>query len=114
MLFRSISNAGILKLANETLARAQDLYTTKTISQKQLEQNIADQQTAKANYLASLKSMRLFGFKDDDIAQLLKTKKVDIEMPVKSPIIAETISRNKRDGIMKPPKMNNATQHFEF
>ena len=29
-----ISNAGILKLANETLARAQDLYTTKTISQK--------------------------------------------------------------------------------
>ena len=98
-----ISNAGILKLANETLARAQDLYTTKTISQKELEQNIADQQTAKANYLASLKSMRLFGFKDDDIAQLLKTKKVDIEMPVKSPMQGKVVARTAAPGLLVQP-----------
>jgi|APCry1669189472_1035225.scaffolds.fasta_scaffold01926_2 cobalt-zinc-cadmium efflux system membrane fusion protein len=98
-----ISTAGILKLANETLARAQDLYTTKTVSLKELEQNTSDQQTAKANYLAALKSMRLFGLKDEDIAKLLASKKIDIEMPVKSPIDGKIVSRSAAPGVLVQP-----------
>jgi membrane fusion protein, heavy metal efflux system len=98
-----LSTAGQLKQANETLKRAKDLFEYKSISQKELEQNISDQQTAEANFLAAKKSMQLYGFSDEDIQDVVKNHKIDYELKVKSPISGRVISRTGSTGQLVQP-----------
>src|SRR5580700_8062138 len=48
-----IAAAGVLELTNRNLARLQELYTTRAVSQAALEQSISDQQTAQGNLRAA-------------------------------------------------------------
>jgi cobalt-zinc-cadmium efflux system membrane fusion protein len=98
-----LSAAGALKQANETLKRARDLFEFKSISQKELEQNIADQQSAEANFNANKKLMGLYGFSEAEIDQAIMTKKVDIELNIRSPITGRIISRNASTGQLVQP-----------
>ena len=98
-----LSTAGVLKQSNETLKRAKDLFEFKSISQRELEQNIADQQTAEANFIAAKKSMSLFGFSDAEIEQIVSSRKVDVELNIKSPISGRVISRNASTGQLVQP-----------
>ena len=98
-----LSTAGVLKQANETLKRAKDLFEFKSISQRELEQNIADQQTAEANFIAAKKSMSLFGFSESEIDQIVMTRKVDVELNIKSPISGRIITRNASAGQLVQP-----------
>ena len=97
------STAGVLKQSNETLKRAKDLYEFKSISLRELEQNIADQQSAEANFIAAKKSMGLFGFSDPEIEHIVDARKVDIELSVKSPIHGRVITRNASTGQLIQP-----------
>jgi cobalt-zinc-cadmium efflux system membrane fusion protein len=98
-----LSAAGVLRQANETLKRAKDLYEFKSISQKELEQNISDQQTAEANYLGAKKSMALFGFSEEEIQEIVLSRKIDIELKVKSPINGRIITRSASPGQLVQP-----------
>jgi len=98
-----LSAAGIYKQANETLKRARDLYEFKSISQRELEQNISEQQTAEANFVAAKKSMALFGFSDTEIDQVVSARKVDTELSIKSPISGRVITRNAATGQLVQP-----------
>ena len=98
-----LSAAGIYKQANETLKRARDLYEFKSISQRELEQNISEQQTAEANFVAAKKSMALFGFSDAEIDQVVSARKVDTELSIKSPISGRVITRNAATGQLVQP-----------
>ena len=98
-----ISTAGVLKAANETLARAQALYQAESIAQKELQQNQSDQQAADAAYRAARKSLLLFGLSESDIAQIEKERKIDIEMPVRSPMRGRVTARNAAPGLVVQP-----------
>lgn len=98
-----LSTAGVLKSANETLRRAKDLFESKSISQKELEQNISDQQTAEANFIAAKRTMLLFGFNDSEIEEIVKGRKVDVELNVKSPIAGRIITKNAAPGQLVQP-----------
>jgi cobalt-zinc-cadmium efflux system membrane fusion protein len=98
-----LSAAGIYKQANETLKRARDLYEFKSISQRELEQNISEQQTAEANFVAAKKSMALFGFSDAEIDKVVSARKVDTELSIKSPISGRVITRNAATGQLVQP-----------
>jgi cobalt-zinc-cadmium efflux system membrane fusion protein len=98
-----LSAAGVYKQANETLKRARDLYEFKSISQRELEQNISDHQTAEGNYIAAKKSMALFGFSDAEIDQVIIARKVDTELNIKSPINGRVITRNVATGQLVQP-----------
>lgn len=98
-----LSTAANLKVANTNLKRAKELAEFKSISVKELEQNIADQQSAEGNYEAALKTMRLFDLSDDDIQQILNGRKVDVEMAVKSPVKGKVVNRNAAPGAYVQP-----------
>lgn len=98
-----ISTAGVLRAADQTLNRAKLLYQSKSISQKEYEQNVSDQQAAEAAYRAARKSMVLFGIKDSDIDQIIKSRKIDIDMPVRSPTSGKVINRNAAPGLLVQP-----------
>lgn len=98
-----LSAAGVYKQANETLKRARDLYEFKSISQRELEQNISDHQTAEGNYIGAKKSLALFGFSDKEIDQVINTRKIDTELYIKSPINGRVIMRNAATGQLVQP-----------
>jgi len=98
-----LTTAGNLKVANATLKRAKELAEFKSISLKELEQNIADQQSAEGNYEAALKTMHLFDLNDDDIQQILNGRKVEVEMAVKSPTKGKVVNRNAAPGAYVQP-----------
>ncbi len=98
-----LSTIGVLKTSNETLKRAKDLYEFKSISLKELELNISDQQTAEANFIAAKKTMYLFGFNDPEIDEIIKGRKVDVELNVRSPINGRVITKNAAPGQLVQP-----------
>ena len=98
-----LSTAGVLRTSNETLKRAKELYEFKSISLKELELNVSDQQTAEANFIAAKKTMYLFGFTDAEIEEIVKGRKVDVELNVRSPINGRVITKNAAPGQLVQP-----------
>ncbi len=98
-----LATAGILKMSNETLKRAKDLYDARSISLKEFEQNGSDQQTAQASYQAALKTIGLFGLSEVQIQKILSGRKIDTEMPVLSPVTGRVISRSAAPGLLVQP-----------
>lgn len=104
-----ISAAGTLKTANETLQRAKSLYETQSIPLKELQQNSSDQQAADAAYRAAHKTLALFGLTEAEIGEVEKTRKVDTEMPVRSPFAGRVTARSGAPGQLVQPGANTAT-----
>ena len=98
-----ISASGNLRVANETLRRAQALAEGQSIPQKELQQNIADQQAADAAYRAARKTIELFGLSAHDIDTIETTRKVDTEMPVRSPFAGRVTARAGAVGQLVQP-----------
>src|SRR3984957_2949878 len=72
-----IAAAGVLDLDNKNLARLQDLYTTRAVSQHDLEQATSDQQTAQGNLAAARDAVRIFGKSDADLDKIISTRTAD-------------------------------------
>lgn len=98
-----LSTAGILRTANGTLKRGKELYEFKSISLKEFEQNIAEQQTAEANFSAARKTMHLFGFLDKEIDAIVAGRKVDVELNIRSPLSGRVITKNAAPGQLVQP-----------
>lgn len=103
-----ISTAGTLKVATQTLRRAQTLYDTQSIALKELQQNTADQQAADAAYNAARKTLSLFGLIGKEIEEIEVKRKVDTEMQVRSPFAGRVTSRAGAVGQLVQPGSGSA------
>lgn len=98
-----IAAAGVLDLTNRNLARLQELYTTRAVSQAALEQSISDQQTAQGNLRAARDAVRIFGKTDAEIDQIVAQRLADPTLVVPSPINGRITARNAAPGLFVQP-----------
>jgi cobalt-zinc-cadmium efflux system membrane fusion protein len=98
-----IAAAGVAELTSRNLARQRDLYTTRAVSQHELEQAVSDQQTAEGNLRAARDAVRLFGKTDGDIDKIIKQRMADSTLIVPSPIDGRITARNAAPGLYVQP-----------
>lgn len=98
-----IAAAGVLDLTNHALERARKLYETQGIAQKDLQQAIADQQTAEGALKAARPAVRIFGKTEAEIDQIVAERRIDPVMVVASPITGRITARNAAPGLLAQP-----------
>jgi len=98
-----IAAAGVLELTSRNLARLQDLYKTRAVSQAQLEQAVSDQQTAEGNLRAGRDAVRIFGKSEAEIDKIVADRLADPTLVVASPIDGRITQRNASPGLLVQP-----------
>ncbi len=98
-----IAAAGVLDLTTRNLARLRDLYTTRAVSQHDVEQAVSDQQTAEGNLRAARDAVRIFGKSDAEIGTIIAKRIADPTLVVPSPISGRIVARNAAPGLFVQP-----------
>jgi len=98
-----ISAAGVYDLTTRVLARAKQLFETRAIAQKELEQNTSDQQAAEGALKAARDNVRLFGKSEADINRIVAERRLDPTLVVPSPIAGRITARNAAPGLLAQP-----------
>jgi cobalt-zinc-cadmium efflux system membrane fusion protein len=98
-----IAAAGVLDLDTKNLARLRDLYTTRAVSQHDVEQAASDDQTAEGNLRAARDAVRIFGKTDADIDHIIADRSADPTLVVPSPIDGRITARNAAPGLLVQP-----------
>ena len=98
-----IAAAGVLELTTHNLARLRDLYTTRAVSQHDVEQATSDQQTAEGNLRAARDAVRIFGKTDADIDRIVADRMADPTLIVPSPVDGRITARNAAPGLFVQP-----------
>jgi cobalt-zinc-cadmium efflux system membrane fusion protein len=98
-----IAAAGVRDLTSKNLDRLRDLYTTRAVSQHDLEQATSDQQTAEGNLQAARDAVRLFGKTDAEIDTIVSQRSADPTLVVPSPIDGRITARNAAPGLFVQP-----------
>src|SRR6516165_1392312 len=98
-----IAAAGVLDLTTRNLARLKELYTTRAVSQRDLDQGTSDQQTAEGNLRAGRDTVRLFGKTDAEIDHIIADRKADPTLVVPCPIDGRVTARNAAPGLYVQP-----------
>jgi membrane fusion protein, heavy metal efflux system len=98
-----IAAAGVLEMTTRNLARLKTLYTTRAVSQKDMEQAVSDQQTAEGNLRAGRDGVRIFGKTDAEIDAIIAKRLADPTLVVPSPITGRITARNAAPGLFVQP-----------
>jgi cobalt-zinc-cadmium efflux system membrane fusion protein len=98
-----IAAAGVLDFTTRNLARLKELYATRAVSQKELEQATSDQQTAEGNLRAARDAVRLFGKTEAEIDRIVAQRMADRTLVVPSPIDGRITARNAAPGLFVQP-----------
>jgi cobalt-zinc-cadmium efflux system membrane fusion protein len=98
-----IAAAGVYELTTTVLARAKELYATKGIAQKDLEQAVSDQQTAEGALKAAREAVRVFGKSDAEIDAIVAKRKIDPALVVPSPVSGRITARVAQPGLLVQP-----------
>jgi membrane fusion protein, heavy metal efflux system len=99
-----IGAAATLDLTSKELERARKLYeTVKAVAQRELEQAISDQQTAEGALKAARAAVRVFGKTEEEIDQMVKSRKIDPALVVRSPIAGRITARDAQPGLLVQP-----------
>jgi cobalt-zinc-cadmium efflux system membrane fusion protein len=98
-----IAAAGVAELTTATLKRAQGLYATQGIAQKDLEQAASDQQTAEAALKAARDAVRVFGKTDADMDAIIAKRTIDPVLVVPSPVSGRITARVAQPGLLVQP-----------
>ena len=98
-----IAAAGVREFTTRNLARLKELFTSRAVSQKELEQATSDQQTAEGNLRAARDSVRLFGKTDAEIDLIIAQRMADRTLVVPSPISGRITARNAAPGLFVQP-----------
>ena len=88
-----IATASMNALSGKILQRSRKLLAAQANAQKDLEQAVADQQTAQGNYLASRNALKIFGKSESAMDRIIATRKVDDALTVVSPFAGHVIAR---------------------
>lgn len=92
------------ELTSKELARARELYSTNFgVSQRELEQAINDQQTADGALKAARDVLRVFGKAEEEIDQIVNSRKIDPALVVPSPIAGRIIAMSAPPGYLVQP-----------
>jgi cobalt-zinc-cadmium efflux system membrane fusion protein len=98
-----IAAAGVLELDRKNLDRLHDLYTTRAVSQHDVEQATSDEQAAEGNLRAVRDAVRIFGKGDGDIDHIIADRLADPTLVVPSPIAGRITARNAAPGLLVQP-----------
>ena len=98
-----LSAAGVLELQKKTLQRVTTLLKTGGAAQKDVDQSTSDQQTAEGAFKAAKDAVRIFGKIDDEIEQIVVTRKIESTLRVASPITGRVVTRNAAPGFLTQP-----------
>jgi cobalt-zinc-cadmium efflux system membrane fusion protein len=98
-----ISAASVLQLTSSNIARLKELYETRAVSQKNLEQAVSDQQTAEGALRGARDAIRMFGKTDADMDRMIKERKVDSILVVHCPVSGKVSERNAAPGLYVQP-----------
>jgi membrane fusion protein, heavy metal efflux system len=98
-----ISAAGVLQLTTKNLARLKNLFDTRAISQKELEQATSDHQTAEGALRAARDAVRIFGKTEAEMDRMVAERRVDPTLVVVSPIAGRITARNAAPGLFVQP-----------
>ncbi|QGM45506.1 efflux RND transporter periplasmic adaptor subunit [Methylocystis heyeri] len=98
-----IAAAGVLKLQNATLSRAQKMKSFGGASQQAVDQSTSDQQTAEGALKSARDAVRIFGKTDAEIDKIIQERKADPRLIVKSPMTGYVTSRNAAPGLFVQP-----------
>lgn len=98
-----IQNAGLLKLQNVTLLRAQKMKSFGGASQQAVDQSTSDQQTAEGNLKTARDAVRIFGKTDEEIDDVIAKRKADPRLIIKSPVSGYVTARNAAPGLFVQP-----------
>jgi membrane fusion protein, heavy metal efflux system len=98
-----IAAAGVLELTTRALSRAQGLYATRAVAQKDVEQAASDQQTAEGALKAARDNVRLFGKSDAEIDRIIAERRLDPVLVIRSPISGRVTARNAAPGLFVQP-----------
>jgi cobalt-zinc-cadmium efflux system membrane fusion protein len=98
-----IAAAGVLEFTTRHLARLRELYKTRAVSQKELEQVTSDQQTAEGALRAARNAVRLFGKSDVEMDRMIAERIADPILVVPSPITGRITARNAAPGLFVQP-----------
>jgi membrane fusion protein, heavy metal efflux system len=98
-----LASAGVLELQKKNLARLSGLLKTGGSSQKDVDQATSDQQTAEGASKAAKDAVRIFGKSDEEIEQVVATRKIESTLKVPSPISGRVVTRNAAPGFLTQP-----------
>ncbi len=98
-----IAAAGVLKLQNMTLARAQKMKSFGGASQQAVDQSTSDQQTAEGALKSARDAVRIFGKTDEEIDNIIAMRKADPRLIVKSPMTGYVTTRTAAPGLFVQP-----------
>jgi membrane fusion protein, heavy metal efflux system len=98
-----LAAAGVLELQKKTLARMTGLLKAGGSAQKDVDQSTSDQQTAEGAFKAAKDSVRIFGKTDDEIDQVVASRKIESTLIVPSPITGRIVTRNAAPGFLTQP-----------
>lgn len=98
-----LASAGVLELQKRNLARATNLLKSRGSAKKDVDQATSDEQTAEGNYRAARNAVRIFGKTDNEIDQIVNTRKVDSTLLVPSPISGRVVARSAAPGLLTQP-----------
>ena len=90
-------------MTTRNLARLRELYKTRAVSQKDMEQGVSDQQTAEGNLRAGRDGVRIFGKTDAEIDAIIAKRLADPTLVVPSPITGRITARNAAPGLFVQP-----------
>lgn len=98
-----VSAAAARAQTTAALERAKGMAQVQANAPRDLEQAIADQQTAEGNYQAARRALRIFDKSDADIDRIASTRRVDGELHIESPIAGRVTMRNVAPGDLVQP-----------
>src|SRR5215831_11056373 len=98
-----IAAAGVLQMTTRNLARLKELYATRAVSQRDLDQGTSEQQTAEGNLRAGRDAVRLFGKTNEEIDRIIAERKADPTLVVPCPIDGRVTVRNAAPGLYVQP-----------
>ncbi len=98
-----IAAAGVLKLQNRTLTRAEKMKAFGGASQQVVDQSTSDQMTAEGALKSARDAVRIFGKTDEEIDKIIQERKADPRLIVKSPMTGYVTTRNAAPGLFVQP-----------
>jgi len=98
-----VSAAGTLNFTTRALERAKQLYEVQGVAQKDLDQTIAEQQSAEGALKAARDALRIFGKTDTEMDRIVAERKIDSVLAVHSPITGRVTARNAAPGLFVQP-----------
>ena len=98
-----IAAAGVLRLQNVTLVRAQKMKSFGGASQQAVDQSTSDQMTAEGALKSARDAVRIFGKTDAEIDDIIAKRKADPRLIIKSPVAGFVTARNAAPGLFVQP-----------